>query len=486
MSRKSRLLNPSSTPAKHDGKHSPAQSEKSSPSVKTVVERDSLGRKKSTKTLAISSQIPSLPPTTPTRSLLHRIQRRSSTSAESLSSNQSSIGKKTIKTNGEVAQIPAASTPIPVKTLSKSSSTTSTVKGLVVGESKLPRQRKSISLIGKGNTSLPVVVGKIEQNRMPSQLAANTFIQNDNIAKRSSSMAVPPRTSKGSIGIRTNRRHSAMIPSVAKISPPSNNVFLAPSSRPITSVQSEVESVGSISQIETASQNSISSYEAAFEEINNLKSDPSKLLRELSEIGQNGLTRLAARQLEHEFSSQERILEGLQRDNEFKTIETEELKRKLARIEESCAKIFGKDNWRGMVYPTSPRPSESRQEVEGKEVENPNDLLVIKCLPETELSKSCNPAKKSIISHTRDSSGVETITDRVNRSKRYSSSNTSLAMDDPSYYTAAEASSSSLDVHLRSNGVDMVSVRKDLLMTLLQAQKQFTDYLHLNEDSTLK
>lgn len=504
MNRRSFLLNTSNTPKK-DGKFSPAQSEKSSPpSVKTVVDADSSLGRKSAKGLPpiSSSQIPSLPPTTPTRSLLHRIQRRSSTSAESLaSSNQSSAGEKTITKIPN----PATSTPIPVRTLTKTSSTASTVKGVALAESKLPRQRKSLSLIGKGNTSQngKLFVGKIEQNRLPSQLTGNKAIQDDSITKRTSSIGVP-RMSKGPAGTTNTRRHSAMIPSAAKVSHPQNNVFLA-SSTPIASARSENGSIPSVAtevRIETESQNSASSFEAAFEEINDLKSDPSKLLREISENGGNGLTRLAARQLEHEFSSQERILEGLQRDNERKTIETEELKRKLARIEESCAKIFGKDTWRDMVLPSSPRPSEGNgiRTQEDKEAVCGNDSVVVVesllrtlSVPETESCKSPTSAanvksytqKKPTTSHNRESSGVETITDRADRTKRYSSSNTSLTMEDPSYHTASEASTSIVNVPLEEasqNGIPMISVREDLLMALLQAQKQFTDHLRLDKN----
>jgi len=533
MSRKSRLLNPSSTPS-NEGKSPSSQSEKSSISVKTTIESDSLSRKTTLKgPPPISSQLSSLPPATPTRSLLHRIQRRSSTSAESISSNQSSVGKKTIKTNSGIPN-PTTSTPIPTKTVNKSSSTIASVRGIALGESKLPRQRKSSSLFGKGNTSQngKLFPGKIEPNRLPSQLAANK-LQDESIAKRSSTIAVP-RTSKGPLGTTNFRRHRAMIPTAAKISPPRNNVYLTTSSPAVSSAQSsvasvkmETESITSIStkvkNEETESQNSVSSYEAAFEEIKNLKSDPSKLLRDISENGGNGLTRLAARQLEHEFSSQERILEGLQRDNEHKTIEVEELKRKLARIEESCAKVFGKEAWRDMVYPVSPRPSEAKFEKhdvdsasvekstkEEDDDENPNDSLIVVeslprtlSLPESKSSVSASTGKglntslqkKAIVSHTRESSGVETITDRVNHHhhhhKRNSSSNTSLAMEDPSYYTAAEASSSSVNIHIGPsescrNGTNMVPVPKDLLMALLQAQKQFMDHLHLDEDDTQK
>ncbi|PWN35649.1 uncharacterized protein FA14DRAFT_45120 [Meira miltonrushii] len=523
MNRRSFLLNPSNTPKK-DGKLSPAQSEKSSPSVKTVVEADSLGRKSAKGLLPpiSSSQIPSLPPSTPTRSLLHRIQRRSSTSAESLtSSNQSSAGKKTISKIPN----PTTSTPIPVRTTGKSSSTTSTVKGVALAESKLPRQRKSLSLINKGNTSQngKLFAGKIEQNRLPSQLAVNKPLQDDSITKRSSSIGVP-RMSKGPAGTTNARRHSVIIPSAAKAAPSQSNesnVFLAKSS-PLASARSENGSIPSVAtevRIETESQNTASSFEAAFEEINDLKSDPSKLLRDISENGGNGLTRMAARQLEHEFSSQERILEGLQRDNERKTIETEDLKRKLARIEESCAKIFGKDTWRDMVFPSSPRPSAGAFEKhesngtttqEEKEAGTGNDsVIVVENLLRT-LSppgaESCNSPvsskkvagaktstpKKPIILHTRESSCVETITDRTNRPKRYSSSNTSLTMEDPSYHTASEASTSSFNIpsdEISTNGVQMITVRKDLLMALLQAQeqsdkarKQFIDHLRSDQE----
>lgn len=530
MGRRSRGINSTSTPLKDDSikenKQSPTQSEKSSPSVKTIIEAGSLSRKSKGQP-PISSHLPLPPPATPTRSLLQRIQRRSSTSAESITSNQSSLGKKTIRTSAVIPK-PVTSTPPPVKAASKAASTVSTgATSVKVGESKLPRHRKSISLLGNGSTppKRSVSTGKAESTRIPSQIATNR-LADDYITKRTSSAAVV-RVSKGSTGITNVRRHSAMIPSATKTSPLQTSTAL-PASSPIPSIQSKaalaarendekdrMRPVSPVHRDKEASHDSLSFHDATWDEVSNLTLDPSKLLRDICEKG-NGLTRLTAQKLEYEFSSQERILEGLQRDNELKTIEVEELKRKLARIEESCAKIFGKESWRDMVFSSSPRSSESNNEKQGafsrfsekkdsfgggegdrsesgKDVKSVNkaddsialveDLLQIderttKTNRDSDLFVNISSQKKDFPSHSRDHSGVETITDHP-KFRRQSSIYTSSATEDPSYFSASESLSSSV---LSKNGTEMISVRKDLLKALVEAQRQLTDHLSLDND----
>jgi hypothetical protein len=74
------------------------------------------------------------------------------------------------------------------------------------------------------------------------------------------------------------------------------------------------------------------------------------LLKDAGTQQGQGLTHEAAAALEQEFAEQERILQGLQRDNERKTIEVEELRRQKARFEDFCSRHFGADDWYEMVF----------------------------------------------------------------------------------------------------------------------------------------
>jgi uncharacterized protein YoxC len=65
---------------------------------------------------------------------------------------------------------------------------------------------------------------------------------------------------------------------------------------------------------------------------------------------QGGLTRAAALKLEREFASQERILQGLQRDNEAKTIEVEKLRREKKTLADYLARQYGADDWEKIVF----------------------------------------------------------------------------------------------------------------------------------------
>lgn len=74
-----------------------------------------------------------------------------------------------------------------------------------------------------------------------------------------------------------------------------------------------------------------------------------------------GLTRAAALKLEREFASQERILQGLQRDNEAKTIEVENLRREKKTMADYLARQYGVDDWEKVVFgPTSSYISRSK------------------------------------------------------------------------------------------------------------------------------
>jgi hypothetical protein len=63
-----------------------------------------------------------------------------------------------------------------------------------------------------------------------------------------------------------------------------------------------------------------------------------------------GLTRSAALKLEREFASQERILQGLQKDNEAKTTEVERLRRENKTMSEHLARQYGAEDWEQIVY----------------------------------------------------------------------------------------------------------------------------------------
>ncbi|CAO1633145.1 unnamed protein product [Sympodiomycopsis kandeliae] len=63
---------------------------------------------------------------------------------------------------------------------------------------------------------------------------------------------------------------------------------------------------------------------------------------------QSGLTWEAAKKLEGEFEAQEMILKGLQRDNESKTIEVEQLRRQMRTISEFMTRQYG-DEWEEVV-----------------------------------------------------------------------------------------------------------------------------------------
>lgn len=67
----------------------------------------------------------------------------------------------------------------------------------------------------------------------------------------------------------------------------------------------------------------------------------------------NGLTRAAAVKLEREFLSQEMILKGLQRDNEDKTLEVENLRRKVKIMSDFLARQYGADDWESVVQAAS-------------------------------------------------------------------------------------------------------------------------------------
>ncbi|EPQ28236.1 uncharacterized protein PFL1_04063 [Pseudozyma flocculosa PF-1] len=74
--------------------------------------------------------------------------------------------------------------------------------------------------------------------------------------------------------------------------------------------------------------------------------DKAKAARERSD---KGLTRLSAIKVEREFLSQEMILKGLQRDNEDKTLEVENLRRRLKIMSDFLAHTYGDDDWQGVV-----------------------------------------------------------------------------------------------------------------------------------------
>jgi hypothetical protein len=63
-----------------------------------------------------------------------------------------------------------------------------------------------------------------------------------------------------------------------------------------------------------------------------------------------GLTRAAALKLEREFASQERILQGLQKDNETKTIEVEKLRREKKTMADYLARQYGVEDWEKVVF----------------------------------------------------------------------------------------------------------------------------------------
>lgn len=94
------------------------------------------------------------------------------------------------------------------------------------------------------------------------------------------------------------------------------------------------------------------------------------LLRDAGSHQGQGLTQEAAAALEQEFAEQERILQGLQRDNERKTIEVEELRRQKAKFEDFCARHFGVDDWHEMVFgvkqPRSPSSIECNRDAQAK------------------------------------------------------------------------------------------------------------------------
>ena len=66
--------------------------------------------------------------------------------------------------------------------------------------------------------------------------------------------------------------------------------------------------------------------------------------------GGGGLTRTAAAKLEREFASQERILQGLQKDNEAKTIEVERLRREKKIMADYLARQYGAEDWEAVVF----------------------------------------------------------------------------------------------------------------------------------------
>lgn len=66
--------------------------------------------------------------------------------------------------------------------------------------------------------------------------------------------------------------------------------------------------------------------------------------------GGGGLTRTAAAKLEREFASQERILQGLQKDNEAKTIEVERLRREKKVMADYLARQYGAEDWEAVVF----------------------------------------------------------------------------------------------------------------------------------------
>ncbi|UZJ51614.1 hypothetical protein CBS101457_000934 [Exobasidium rhododendri] len=65
------------------------------------------------------------------------------------------------------------------------------------------------------------------------------------------------------------------------------------------------------------------------------------------------LTKAAAAKLEREFASQECILQGLQKDNEAKTIEVEKLRRQTKLMAEHLARHYGVNDWEAMVFGSS-------------------------------------------------------------------------------------------------------------------------------------
>ncbi|CAO1622426.1 unnamed protein product [Parajaminaea phylloscopi] len=70
-----------------------------------------------------------------------------------------------------------------------------------------------------------------------------------------------------------------------------------------------------------------------------------------SQSGPATLTWEAAKKLEDEFEAQEMILKGLQRDNEIKTIEVENLRRQMKTVSEFMSKQYGAD-WGAVVFGT--------------------------------------------------------------------------------------------------------------------------------------
>lgn len=265
-----------------------------------------------------AASLSSQPPETPTRTLLQRIQRRSSTSAESVVSMASRNRRSVMQGDGlEVCEF---------------------------GRREKVNAKPYVSSLPRHSRTTSMLNGKTHTVRTSSKpcdqevRTTDTLFTSQTLRKRRPSVIDAKKTGKAVCSPTSDQRSDR-----------------SETQQEVQSEQPPVKTVAgqdsSIQHTSPAFRSLSSPPRPADERVRTITKQLSRaeILREAAVNG-SGLTREAALSLEQEFASQERILQGLQRDNETKTVEVEELRRQKARLEEFCARHFGEDDWRDIVF----------------------------------------------------------------------------------------------------------------------------------------
>lgn len=191
-----------------------------------------------------------------------------------------------------------------------------------------------------------------------------------------------PETPTRALLRRVQRRSSAAAGGGVNVIPPVPNRKKSTSKLrlevPAADQQSDACNTGSVEMASSESEDRESSLlgeidqlyqnvkikDARIEELEELLREATLLEGPSCATQSGGLTRAAALKLEREFASQEFILQGLQKDNEAKTIEVERLRRDKKTMSDYLARQLGSDDWEAIVFGVNSSFYSNRKESE--------------------------------------------------------------------------------------------------------------------------